>query len=139
GPIKVTQSRKLCAFFDLFIRSAAAAGIPHNPDYSGEKQEGVAMAQLTARRGERQSTATSYLQPARKRPNLSILTGAEATSLVLEGKRCVGVQYLRNGKLGEARATREVIVCGGTANTPKLLELSGIGNPDILRKHGIPV
>jgi choline dehydrogenase len=139
GPIKVTQSKELCSFFDLFIRSANAAGIPHNPDYSGEKQEGVAMAQLTAWRGERQSTATSYLQPARHRPNLTILTGAEANSLILEGKRCVGVRYLRNGAIEEAKAAREVIVCGGTANTPKLLELSGIGNPQVLRQHGIPV
>lgn len=139
GPIKVTQSRKLCSFFDLFIRSAEAAGIPHNPDYSGEKQEGVAMAQLTAWRGERQSTATSYLRPARHRANLTVLTGAEATSLVLEGKRCAGVRYRRNGVDQEARATREVIVCGGAANSPKLLELSGIGNPDILRQNGIPV
>jgi choline dehydrogenase len=139
GPIKVTESKKLCAFFDLFIRSANGAGIPYNPDYSGEKQEGVAMAQLTAWRGERQSTATSYLLPARHRPNLTLLTGAEATSLILEGKRCVGVRYSRNGVPAEASAAREVIVSTGTANTPKLLELSGIGNAEILRRHGIPV
>jgi choline dehydrogenase len=139
GPIKVTQTQKLCSFFDLFIRSANVVGIPYNPDYSGEKQEGVAMAQLTASRGERQSTATSYLQPARHRPNLTILTGAEATSLILEGKRCVGVRYSRNGVSTQARASREVIISTGTANTPKLLELSGIGNPEILRRHGIPV
>src|SRR5207249_1274392 len=102
-------------------------------------QEGVAMAQLTAYRGERQSTATQYLEPARKRSNLTILTGAEATSLILEGKRCVGIRFRRNGVMQEARATREVIVSAGTANTPKLLELSGIGNPEILRMHGIPV
>jgi choline dehydrogenase len=106
GPIKVTQSKKLCSFFDLFIRSANVAGIPYNPDYSGEKQEGVAMAQLTAWRGERQSTATSYLQPARHRLNLTILTGAEATSLILEGKRCVGVRYSRNGVSTQARLAR---------------------------------
>jgi choline dehydrogenase len=139
GPVKVTQSKKLCTFFDLFIQSAQAAGIPHNPDYSGTTQEGVAMAQLTAWQGERQSTATAYLEPARKRPNLTILTGAEATSLVLEGKRCVGVRYRRDGAMHEARATREVIVSTGTANTPKLLELSGIGNPEVLRRHRIPV
>jgi choline dehydrogenase len=139
GPIKVTQSSKLCSFFDLFIQAAEATGIPHNPDYGGASQEGVAMAQLTAWRGERQSTATSYLHPARKRPNLTILTGAETTSLILEGKRCVGVRYRRHGETHEARASREVIVSTGTANTPKLLELSGIGNPDVLRRHGILV
>ncbi|QDL39845.1 choline dehydrogenase [Rhodoferax sediminis] len=139
GPIKVTQSKKLSSFYDLFIESAGATGIPFNPDYSGASQEGVAMAQMTARRGERQSTATSYVQPARKRPNLTILTGAEATALILEGKRCMGVRFRRNGTMHEARAAREVIVSAGTANTPKLLELSGIGNPDVLRHHGIQV
>lgn len=139
GPVKVSQSSKLCAFFDHFIRSAEAVGIPHNPDYSGASQEGVAMAQITALRGERQSTATCYIEPARKRPNLSVRTGAEATSLILEGKRCVGVRYRHQGKSLEARATREVIVSAGAANTPKLLELSGIGNPEILSQHGIAV
>jgi choline dehydrogenase len=139
GPIKVTETKRLSSFYDLFIKSAEAIGIPYNADYSGSTQEGVAMAQLTARRGERESTATSYLRPARKRPNLTILTGAEATSLLLEGSRCVGVRFSRDGTTREARATHEVVVCAGTANTPKLLELSGIGNSDILRAHGIPV
>jgi choline dehydrogenase len=139
GPIKVTESKKLCPFFDLFIAAANSAGIPSNPDYSGAEQEGVAMAQMTCWRGERQSTATSYLKPAANRPNLTIRTGAEATSLILDGKRCVGVRYRKDGQMREARAAREVIVCAGAANTPKLLELSGIGNPAVLRKHGIPV
>jgi choline dehydrogenase len=138
GPIKVTETKKLSSFFDLFIASASAAGIPYNADYSGASQEGVAMAQLTARRGERESTATAYLRPARKRSNLTILTGAEAASLTLEGKRCVGIRFRRDGRMHEARAAREVIVSAGTANSPKLLELSGIGNPDVLRHHGIP-
>lgn len=139
GPVKVAQTRKLSPFYDLFIKSAVAVGIPFNPDYSGASQEGVAMAQLTAHHGARQSTATSYLKPARSRKNLTILTGAEATTLILEGKRCVGVRFRRNGATGEALAAREVIVCTGTANTPKLLELSGIGNPAILERFGIPV
>jgi choline dehydrogenase len=139
GPIRVTQSKKLSSFFDLFIQSAGAAGIPYNSDYSGRSQEGVAMAQLTVHRGERESTATSYLRSARKRSNLSIITGAEATSLILEGKCCVGVHFRSGGTMHEARASREVIVSTGTANTPKLLELSGIGNPEILQRHGISV
>jgi choline dehydrogenase len=139
GPIKVTESRKLCPFFDLFIASAGQAGIPFNADYSGASQEGVAMAQLTAQRGERQSTATSYLRPARGLANLTVLTGSEATSLLFEDQRCVGLRYRRDGAMHEARATREVIVCAGTANTPKLLELSGIGQPELLRRHGLKV
>lgn len=137
GPIRVTESSKTSSFYDLFIGSAQAAGIPYNQDYSGERQEGVAMAQQTVYRGLRQSTATQYLKPASKRPNVTILTGAEAESLIIEGKRCVGVRFRRGGKLEEARTSREVIVSCGAANTPKLLELSGIGNPDILREHGI--
>ncbi|MBK9607860.1 MAG: GMC family oxidoreductase N-terminal domain-containing protein [Betaproteobacteria bacterium] len=139
GPVKVIQSSKLCSFFDYFIRSAEAAGIPHNPDYSGASQEGVAMAQITAWRGERQSTATQYIEPARRRGNLTVLGGAEATSLLLDGKRCTGVRYSQEGRILEARALREVILAAGTANTPKLLELSGIGNPEILRQQGISV
>ena len=139
GPVKVMAAAKVCPFFDLYIASAAAVGIPNNPDYSGASQEGVAMSQQTGWRGVRHSTATQYLDPARGRPNLTILQGAEATSLILEGKRCVGVRFRRGGRDDEARAAREVIVCGGTFNSPKLLELSGIGNPEILGRHGIPV
>jgi choline dehydrogenase len=139
GPIKVTESTKLSPFYDLFIKSAVKVGIPHNPDYSGATQEGVSMAQQTVYRGLRQSTASQYLEPARKRPNMTIISGAEATSLMLEAKRCVGVRFKRDGETCEARATREVIVSCGAANSPKLLELSGIGNPDILAKYGIKV
>jgi choline dehydrogenase len=139
GPIKVVLASKVSPFYDIFIRSANAVGIPYNPDYAGATQEGVAMAQQTSYRGLRHSTATQYLHPARNRTNLTILQGAEATSLVFQGKHCVGVRFRRNGDLHVARATREVIVSCGTANTPKLLELSGIGNPEILRRHGIHV
>jgi choline dehydrogenase len=139
GPIKVTEAAKTTPFFDLFIKSAQKLGYPLNPDYTGDTQYGVAMAQQTIYRGLRQSTATQYLAPATGRPNLTILTGAEASSLVLEGKRCVGIRFKRNGTIVEARATHEVILSAGTVGSPKLLELSGIGNPDILRQHGIRV
>lgn len=136
GPIHVTEAKPL-PFHKLFIAAAKAAGVPYNSDYAGETQDGVCMAQQTIHRGMRESTASKYLAPASKRPNLTVLAGAEAEKLILEGKRCVGVQYRRNGQLHEARASQEVIVSCGTANNPKLLELSGIGNPDILAEHGI--
>jgi choline dehydrogenase len=139
GPMKVTECSKISPFYDLFIRSANARGVPYNDDYSGASQIGVAMAQQNVVRGRRISTATQYLMPARKKGNLEILAGAEATSLMLEGKRCVGVRFSREGRAQEARARREVIVSCGAANSPKLLELSGIGNPEILRRHGIAV
>jgi choline dehydrogenase len=139
GPIKVTESAKISPFYDLFIKSAVSIGIPYNSDYSGATQEGVSMAQQTVHRGLRQGTAAQYLRPARRRSNMKIISGAEATSLVLEGKRCVGVRFQRDGEMHEASVTREVIVSCGTANSPKLLELSGIGNPAVLAQHGIKV
>jgi choline dehydrogenase len=87
GPIKVTMATRTAPFFDTFIASAKAAGYPENPDYSGDTQFGVSMAQVTIHRGRRIGTGTEYLAPARKRRNLTILTGAEATSLMLEGDR----------------------------------------------------
>jgi choline dehydrogenase len=137
GPIRITEASKLTPFYDLFIRSAQSVGIPHNPDYCGPTQTGVAMAQQAARRGTRQSTATQYLVPARRRSNLTILSGAEVTSLVLEGDHCVGVRLRRDGVATEVRCAREVIVSCGAINSPKLLELSGIGNPEILLRQGI--
>lgn len=139
GPINVVEADKNCSFFDLFIRSCEAVNIPHNPDYAGATMEGVAMAQKTSYRGFRHSTATQYLYPARHRKNLTVLQGAEASSLIMEGKRCVGVRFQREGALQEARASREVIVSCGTVGSPKLLELSGIGCPEVLQKHGIPI
>jgi choline dehydrogenase len=139
GPIKITEASKITPFYDLFIKSAQAIGIPYNPDYCGETQEGVAMAQQAAYRGIRQSTATQYLVPASKRPKMTILSGAEVTSLILKEKRCIGVRFKRNGAMHEAHASREVIISCGAVNSPKLLELSGIGNPAILCKYGIAV
>lgn len=139
GPMKVTTASKTSPFYDLFIQSAQAVGLPLNPDYSAETQYGVAMAQINVWKGLRQSTATQYLEPARKQPNLSILSGAHVSSLIFEGKRCVGVRYQRDGVTAEARARREVILSAGTIGSPQLLELSGIGNPAILAKHGIPL
>lgn len=139
GPMCVTESVKLAPFYDLYIRAAQSIGLPLNHDYNGERQEGVAMAQQNIAAGIRQSTATQYLAAARRRSNASVLAGAEALSLIIEGRRCVGVRYRHKGRLCEARARREVIVSCGTANSPKLLELSGIGNPDLLGRLGIPV
>ncbi|WP_419906287.1 GMC family oxidoreductase [Hoeflea sp.] len=84
GPIHVNVASKISPFYDLFIQSANAIGIPSNPDYSGETQEGVAMAQQAIRRGNRQSTATGYIDPARKRKNVTVVAGAEAKTLMLE-------------------------------------------------------
>lgn len=139
GPVKVTLAEKTTPFFDVFTRSAQAVGLPLNPDYSGQTQYGVAIAQHTVYRGLRHSTATQYLKPASARKQLTLIRGAQATSLILEGKRCVGVRYRRDGVLTEVRARREVILSAGAFGSPKLLELSGIGNPEVLGRLGIRV
>ena len=122
---------------EKMIDAAGNIGLPFNPDLNGATQEGIGMSQVTIAKGRRQSTAFCYLDPARGRPNLTIAAGALAQTLVLEGKRCVGVRYSQGGQLREARATREVIVSSGSINSPKLLELSGIGQPELLQGLGI--
>ena len=139
GVLKVTETPRDGVFFDSMIEAAEAIGIPFNPDYNGATQEGVAMTQATISRGRRQSTAAAYLDGARQRANLKIETGALASRLILENNVCQGIRYTVDGEPREARASREVIVCGGTINSPQLLELSGIGQGERLRELGIDV
>ena len=101
---------------DAFIKGAAEIGIPLNPDYNGAKQEGISYVQRTVRGRRRVSTARAYLHPAKSRPNLTVITNAFATQILLEGKKAVGIAYNKGGKGGtplEARANREVILSGG--------------------------
>ena len=139
GPLRVTDPRVREPIHAAVIAAAAEVGIPHNPDYNGATQDGIAMSQATIASGRRMSTAACYLAPARRRPNLQVETGALAEALLLEGARCVGVRYAVNGQAREARAGREVVVSAGSINAPQLLELSGIGQPDRLRDLGIEV
>jgi choline dehydrogenase len=101
------------------------AGIPYNADYLGNHQFGVAMAQLAAERGKRHSTATSYLAPARWRKNLHIIGGAHVSRLLLEGRKCAGVEFIRQGNLQQVKAGREVIVSCGAINSPNCLNYQG--------------
>ena len=138
GILPVTHTpRHKVPLLEKIIEAAEKMGLPYNPDQNGATQEGIGMSQVTIARGRRQSTAFCYLDPARGRANLTIAPGAMAGSLVMEGRRCVGVRYTVNGAAREARATREVIVSGGSINSPKLLELSGIGQGERLRALGI--
>ena len=138
GLLRVTDTpRHKVPLLEKMIAAAERMGLPFNPDLNGATQEGIGMSQVTIAKGRRQSTAFCYLDPARGRANLTIDRGAMAESLILDGKRCVGVRYSVGGEKREARATREVIVSGGSINSPKLLELSGIGQPDLLRARGI--
>jgi choline dehydrogenase len=139
GPLKVTESNETGALYDALINAAGQLGINYTKDYNGASQDGIGMTQMTIRGGRRMSTAVCYLDPARGRPNLTIQANALTECLLLEGKRCVGVRYTANGQQHEARAGREVIVSAGSINSPQLLELSGIGQPDLLQSLGIEV
>ena len=124
---------------EAFIAGAQGLGIPRNPDYNGVTQEGVGYFQRTIYRGWRMSTSRTFLRPAEGRPNLDIRTNAQATRLVLEGRQAKGVRYARARETHEVRARREVIVCAGAINTPRLLQLSGIGDAEHLQSHGVRV
>jgi choline dehydrogenase len=138
GILRVTDTpRHKVPLLEWMIEAAGKIGLPFNPDLNGETQEGIGMSQVTIAKGRRQSTAYCYLDPARNRPNLTIQQSAMAQTLILDGKRCAGVRYAVKGEQHEARATREVIVSGGSINSPKLLELSGIGQSERLRALGI--
>jgi choline dehydrogenase len=138
GPLRVTDTpRQKIPLLEKMIEAASKIGLPFNADLNGASQEGIGMSQVTIAKGRRQSTAFCYLDPARGRRNLTVEQGALAETLILEGKRCVGVRYAVNEEKREARAAREVIVCSGSINSPKLLELSGIGQGQRLRSLGI--
>jgi len=142
GSLRVSDIDWIHPLCEAFIQGAVEAGIPRNPDYNGALQEGVAYAQRTISNGRRVSAARAFLHPARKRHNLTVMTEAHATGLIIENKRVRGVRFAKGGRGGpvtEVRASREVILSGGTYNSPQLMQLSGIGAPDLLASHGIEV
>lgn len=142
GNLTVTTMDWRDPLCEAFMEGAVSLGIPRNPDYNGKIQEGVSYCQRTIDKGLRVSGSTAFLKPAMKRPNVHVQTHAHATEIIFEGKRAVGVRYTRGGKGGtpvEVRANKEVILSGGTYNSPQLLQLSGIGSPDLLGAHGIQV
>ena len=137
GPVNVADPRYVNPLTRAFLAAAGEIGIAHNPDFNGEVQDGAALYQVTQKNGARWSAADGYLKPARERGNLTVVTAAHATRVLLEGKRAVGVAFLRDGVPEEARADGEVILAGGTVNSPQLLMLSGIGPADELKAAGI--
>jgi len=139
GPISVSDIPDRHELCDAFIASAMKLGIPRNDDFNGTTQEGTGYYQAATRNGRRCSSAVGYLRPASGRKNLSVEVEALATKIVFEGKRATGVVYEQYGQTHEARAAREVILAGGTINTPQLLQVSGVGPHALLERHGIPV
>lgn len=122
-----------------WFQSAQALGLPLNPDFNGESQEGVGLFEFTIHGGRRLSAARAFLRPAMKRSNLRVITGAHVTGLTFDGGRVTGVTYSRRGKTVTVRAAREVILSGGSVNSPQLLQLSGIGPAVHLKGLGIDV
>jgi choline dehydrogenase-like flavoprotein len=137
GALNVAPLRSPNLLSRTFVEAALEAGYRRSPDFNGPSQEGVNCYEVTQKNGERWSAARAYLHPVLQRRNLTVLTGAHVTQLILAGKRAAGVAYRRGGKLETALARREVLVAGGAINSPQLLMLSGIGAPDELSRHGI--
>jgi len=124
---------------EAYLAAGETAGHPVTEDYNGAKQEGFGRSQQTIRDGRRCSAAVAYLRPALARQNLKVETNALATKILFEGHRTIGVEYLSGNERRTARAEREVMLAGGVVNSPQLLMLSGIGDPESLRAHEIPV
>lgn len=139
GPLPVVDQRSPSPLTADYLDACGQAGLERNADFNGARQEGVGAYQVTQRRGKRASTATAFLRPARQRPNLEVRTFARATRVVVESGRAVGVEADLGGRRQVFRAEREVVLCGGSVNTPQLLLLSGIGPADELRAVGIDV
>ena len=140
GPLSVSNMRIQRPITDAWVAAAQAAGYKFNPDYNGAEQEGVGFFQLTAKNGRRCSSAVAYLNPAKKRDNLTIITHAQVEKIVIDGKRATGVTYTdRSGKLQTVHAAKEVVLSGGAINSPQLLMLSGIGEAEQLKANGIEV
>ena len=140
GPLSVSNMRIQRPITDAWVAAAQAAGYPFNPDYNGADQEGVGFFQLTSRNGRRCSAAVAFLNPVKSRENLRIVTHALTNRIEIEGNRVTGVIYSdRSGQQHRVKAKEEVIVSAGAINSPQLLMLSGIGDPDALGTHGIGV
>lgn len=138
GPLFVSANRAdTHPLVARYIAACEGVGLRHNPDFNGAEQEGAGIYQLTVKGGRRNSAARAFLHPAVRRGNVQVLTGAQATRVLWEGRRAVGVEYLRGGVRQIARARAEVILACGAVNTPQLLMLSGVGPGAMLAAQGI--
>ena len=140
GPMPVAPIDATRLLHDPLMQTAGPAGYWTNDDLHARLEEGFARGEITVNaRGRRANSALAYLHPVRHRPNLDVVQGGLVSRVLIESRRAVGVELLRGRERREVRAEREVILCGGTYNSPQLLMLSGIGAGDALRSHGIKV
>ena len=139
GALPITNPNWRNTLCEAFIQGAIDLGIPGNPDYNGASQEGVGYFQRYIDHGRRVSCADAYLYPAIRRGGVELRVRAQAEAVIFEGSRATGVRYSQNGQTRQVLARREVILCAGTLNSPKLLQLSGVGPGPLLQAFGIPV
>jgi choline dehydrogenase-like flavoprotein len=139
GPLGTEWAKTEDPLYRAWIDAGKAAGIPHTDDYNGRSAEGFGHSQYTIRNGRRSSTANAYLKPARRRRNLTVVTGAHVTRVLTSGTRATGIEYVKDTFVERESAGREVILAAGTFATPQLLMLSGIGPTAHLRQMGIDV
>ncbi|HEY3531301.1 MAG TPA: choline dehydrogenase [Nocardioides sp.] len=139
GPLVLERGPAENPLFGAFFQAAQDAGYPLTDDVNGYRQEGFARFDRNVHRGRRLSAARAYLHPVMDRKNLTVHTLSFVTGIKFQGTRAVGVDYLRGGRVRRTADAGQVILCGGAINTPQLLQLSGVGNPDELRSLGIRV
>lgn len=139
GPLSVQHSRLTRDVVDKWVDAAVAAGYRRNDDYNGIDQEGVGHFQLTMKGGRRCSSAAAYLAPARQRKNLEIITNIQTEKVLIQDGRAVGIRARHNNKMTEIKARREVVLSAGAIGSPQILMLSGVGDADELKPHGIDV
>jgi choline dehydrogenase len=140
GPLGVSDPRYINPLTPVFLDATQQAGFPRNEDFNGERQEGFGLYQTTTRNGQRSSSAEAYLKPVRHRKNLTVITKATASRVIFENGKASAVVYSVAGKGGFCEAARkEIILSGGSINSPQLLMLSGIGPSAQLQQHGIDV
>jgi choline dehydrogenase len=139
GPLRVEDERSPRQLTRCFLDACVEAGIPRSADYNGTEQDGAALAQVTQRNGRRWSSADAYLHPAKRRKNLTVISGAQVSGVKLENGRATGVGYRRRGREQVAKAKHDVILSAGALSSPQVLMLSGIGPAGQLRELGIPV
>jgi choline dehydrogenase len=137
GPLRVSRPSIRNPLSQAWVDAGVQAGYPFNDDFNGATQEGFGPLDATISQARRFSSATSYLKPALGRPNLTVLTKAQTARILFEGTRAVGVEYIQDKQVKQARAEREVIVSGGAINSPQVLQLSGLGDGDLLSRFGI--
>ena len=139
GPLHVTRGTRSNPLHDAFVLAGVEAGYRQTDDYNGSFGEGFGAMERTVFNGRRWSTATAYLKPAIARGRTNLITNVYCRRIIFEGRRAIGVEYEQGGTVKQVRARKEVILAASSINSPKILQLSGIGNEDLLRRHGIEV